>query len=105
MQSTSVHQVDLFQAITCRDPLEPLDEAILGKTESSNTLKDKWTSSSNHALLEEMMATSVIVKVNQMSRASTDDRVKHVLWTAWQTMQTNARVGAGTLTMCDSSRP
>ena len=53
-------------------------------TEASNTLKahDKWTNPSNHAMLEEMMVTSVIVKVNQMLRVVTDNRVKHVLWTA-----------------------
>jgi hypothetical protein len=42
---------------------------------------------------------SVIVKVNQMSKAATDARAKHVLWTAWQAMQTDAKKGAGTLTM------
>ena len=99
MQSSSVHQGDLWQAITYRDHLEPLDEAILGMTEASDTLKEKWTRPDHHAIIEEMMATSVIVKVNQMSRVATDARVKHVLWTAWQAMQTNARVGAGTLTM------
>ena len=99
MQSSIVHQGDLWQAITYRDHLEPLDEAILGMTEASYTLKEKWTRPDHHAIIEEMMATSVIVKVNQMSRVATDARVKHVIWTAWQAMQTNARVGAGTLTM------
>jgi hypothetical protein len=76
-----------------------LDEAIEGMTKAADTLKEKWTDPAHHEMINEMMATSVIVKVNQMSKIATDARVKHVLWTAWQAMQTDAKTGAGTLTM------
>ena len=99
MESASVHQGDLFASIVTRDALEPLDEAIEGMTKAADTLKEKWTDPKHHDLINEMMATSVIVKVNQMSKIATDARVKHVLWTAWQAMQTDAKTGAGTLTM------
>ena len=82
MQSASVHQGDLFASITSRDALEPLDEAIEGMTQSSDMLKENWTQPDVHDFIDEMMATSVIVKVNQMSKAATDERVKHVLWAA-----------------------
>jgi hypothetical protein len=99
MESASMYQGDLFASIVARDELEPLDEAIEGMTKAADTLKEKWTDPKHHDLINEMMATSVIVKVNQMSKIVTDVRVKHVLWTAWQAMQTDAKTGAGTLTM------
>jgi hypothetical protein len=72
-----------------------LDEAIEGMTKAADTFKEKWTQPDVHDFINEMMAISVIVKVNQMSKAATDARAKHVLWSAWQSMQTNAREGAG----------
>ena len=75
MESASLHQDDLWVEITTRDKLEPLDEAIEGMTKAADTLKEKWTQPGNHDLIDEMMATSVIVKVNQMSKAATDARV------------------------------
>jgi hypothetical protein len=99
MESASMHQGDLYTSIAARDDLEPLDKAIEGMTKAADTLKEKWTKPEHHAFIDEMMATSVIVKVNQMSKAVTDARVKHVLWTTWQAMQTDAKKGAGTLTM------
>ena len=38
------------------------------------------------------------MKIKHMSQNATDDRVKHVLWTAYQAMQADARAG-GMLTM------
>ena len=101
MESASMYQGDLFASITARDEHEPLDEAIEGMTKAADTLKEKWTDPdvTVQDFIDEMMATSVIVKVNQMSKDATDVRVKHVLWTAWQAMQTEAKTGAGTLTM------
>jgi hypothetical protein len=83
IDSASLHQGDLFLSITTRDDLEPLDEVIEGMTKAADTLKEKWTQPPVHDFIDEMMATSGIVKVNQMSKVATDARVKHVLWSAW----------------------
>jgi hypothetical protein len=41
-------------------------------TKAADTLKEKWTQPDHHDLIDEIMATSVIVKVNKMSKATTD---------------------------------
>ena len=48
--------------------------------------------------MKEIMASTAIMKIKHMSQNATDDRVKHVLWTAYQAMQAYARAG-GMLTM------